>query len=310
MSATRRRYVTLLLALTFLVMAVSGVLAFARPFSIQIVGLHSLMGFLFIALAALHIHNNFRPLKKYAQSKIVWICLIVILILSGVFILQPKPVKQILGLSKNFGPSLDRFELHDTGMSFEYTPSPSYTMQLSVKSGKNYSTQQPPHIAIWLENQGAYHIKTLRAPDDAGKSQLPYWNFKVAGWEQAKRDAESSEETDVDGVSGATPNGSFDPADYILPAQSDTVTPYRLMIEINQPNDAHGVNPDQPSLIYSVEIDNSRPQTFQLLELVGYPKREDEDGKEAWALYYVDDQFGSALHLIDSSLLTIERKTD
>jgi len=174
MSATRRRYVTLLMALTFLLMAVSDVLAFTRPFSIQIIGLHSLMGLLFIALAALHIHNNFRPLKKYAQIEIVWICLIFIFILTGVFILQPKPVKQILGLSKNLGPSLDRFELHDMGMNYEYSLSPSYTMQLRVKSGKSYSTQQPPHIAIWLDNQRAYHIKTLRAPDDADKSQLPY----------------------------------------------------------------------------------------------------------------------------------------
>jgi hypothetical protein len=28
---------------------------------------------------------------------------------------------------------------------------------------------------------------------------------------------------------------------------------------------------------------------------------------EAWGLYYVDESFGSALDLIDSALLTIER---
>ena len=40
------------------------------------------------------------------------------------------------------------------------------------------------------------------------------------------------------------------------------------------------------------------------------PKREedDEDDKEVWALYYVDGSFDSALDLIDSALLTIERK--
>jgi hypothetical protein len=75
-----------------------------------------------------------------------------------------------------------------------------------------------------------------------------------------------------------------------------------LLLEINQPGD------DQPSLVYAVEIDNSLPRTFQLLELRGYPKREDgEDGKEAWPLYYVDESFSSALDLIDSALLTISR---
>jgi len=112
------------------------------------------------------------------------------------------------------------------------------------------------------------------------------------------------EQVDVDGFSGATQNSSFDPADYILPADSDNPMPYRLLIEIDQPGD------DQTSLVYSVEIDNADPRTFQLLDLVGYPKRElDEAGKETWALYFVDDdQFASALDLIDSALLTIERK--
>ena len=66
---------------------------------------------------------------------------------------------------------------------------------------------------------------------------------------------------------------------------------------------------DQPSLVYSVEIDNADPHAFQLLDLVGYPKREenDENGKEVWALYFVDERIDSALGLIDSALLTIER---
>ncbi len=66
---------------------------------------------------------------------------------------------------------------------------------------------------------------------------------------------------------------------------------------------------DQASLVYAVDIDNIDPRTFQLLDLVGYPKREEDDekGKEVWALYYVDDSFTSVLELIDSALLTIER---
>ena len=79
--------------------------------------------------------------------------------------------------------------------------------------------------------------------------------------------------------------------------------PYQMLIEIDQPND------DQPSLVYSVEIDNSDPRAFQLLDLIGYPKREesDENGKEEWSLYFVDERFDSALELIDSALLTIDR---
>jgi hypothetical protein len=62
-------------------------------------------------------------------------------------------------------------------------------------------------------------------------------------------------------------------------------------------------------LVYAVEIDNADPRAFQLLELVGYPKREenDKEGKEVWALYFVDERFTSALKLINSGLLTIDR---
>ncbi len=82
--------------------------------------------------------------------------------------------------------------------------------------------------------------------------------------------------------------------------------PYRLAVEIDQPNDG------QPSLVYTVEIDNASPKTFQLLELEGFPKQEenDADDKEVWALYYIDERFDTALELVDSALLTIERKLE
>jgi hypothetical protein len=67
-----RRVVSLLTALTFLVLATTGVIAFIGPFGIGIVGLHALMGFLFIALIALHILNNSRPLSSYLRSGALW----------------------------------------------------------------------------------------------------------------------------------------------------------------------------------------------------------------------------------------------
>ena len=145
-----------------------------------------------------------------------------------------------------------------------------------------------------LQPETGYHIKTLLAPGD--EAQTPYWAFKHAGWEQAKREAEELEE--VDAITSSTPNASFDPADYILPQATEDSTPYRLLLEINQPGD------DQASLAYLVEINNALPRTFQLLDLHGYPKFE-EDGD--WDLYYIDESYTTALDLIDSALLTIER---
>jgi hypothetical protein len=268
-----------------------------------------LIGFVFIGLIALHILNNTGHLGRYLKRGPVWITLSVVAALAVLFFWQPAPIKGVLGLSKNLGPSLDDYEVTDLGLSYHYTPDPGYEMALTVRSGSGFDTESPPHFAIWLENASQYHIKTLHTPEGKeGRSALPYWDFKRRGWEEAKREAETSgielaEELGFDAISGATQNSSFDPADYILPGDNAESLPYRLLIEINQPGD------DQASLVYAVDIDNFDPCTFQLLDLVGYPKREedDEDGKEVWALYYVDDSFDSALSLIDSALLTIER---
>jgi hypothetical protein len=310
MKERNRSFVSLLTALSFVVLAVSGILAFVRPFSMQVVGLHALMGFVFVGVIALHVANNFSNLSRYMRTKAVWVTLAITVGLTGLFLWQPGPIRSILALSQNLGPAIDQFEMKEDGLVYHYSPRPQYKMALTIRAGKSFDVNKLPHVAIWLENASFYHIRTLREPDEltVGRVALPYWDFKVRGWEEAKRKAKQSgtnlnDQLEVDGVSGATQNSSFDPADYILPADPDNPMPYRLLIEIDQPDD------DQPSLVYSVEIDNADPRAFQLLDLVGYPKHEenDKDGKEVWSLYFVDEQFDSALTLIDSALLTIDR---
>ena len=68
----KRSFVTLLTASSFVVLAASGILAFVRPFSIQVVGLHALMGFVFVGVIAMHVANNIEHLSRYARSKALW----------------------------------------------------------------------------------------------------------------------------------------------------------------------------------------------------------------------------------------------
>ncbi|MEZ6126525.1 MAG: hypothetical protein R3C49_25670 [Planctomycetaceae bacterium] len=306
----KRSFISLLTAMSFVILAVTGILTFVRSFSIHVAGLHALMGFVFTGLIALHVVNNISHLSRYVRTKMLWATLAITAGLTAVFFWQPTPIRSLLALSQNMGPAIDQFEIKDDGLIYHYNPAPEYRMTLNVRAGRAFDAGTPPHFAIWLENASFYHIRTLREPDDlkAGRAALPYWDFKVRGWEDAKRKAntsgqESGDRFQADAVSGATRNSSFDPGDYILPADPDNPMPYRLLIEIDQPND------NQPSLVYSVEIDNADPRTFQLLDLVGYPGREQDDrnGKEVWALYFVDEQFDSALRLIDSVLLRIDR---
>ena len=67
---------------------------------------------------------------------------------------------------------------------------------------------------------------------------------------------------------------------------------------------AKGVK-DQPSIIYKVEIDNKFPKTFQVLDIIGYSKYDSVE--KTWDAYFPDETLTTALKLIDSALLTIER---
>ena len=310
----KRRLVSLFNAILFGVMAVTGVIAFIQPFSIEIIGMHALTGFLFIGVVVGHIFNNSVALKKYIKSPVVLGVIGVTIFTTLLFYYQPAPIKKILGLSGNLGPALDLFEMDEKGMTYRYSPDPGYKMLIDLRTGPAYDLKNPPRLAVWLENQSLYHIKTLYVSDTPdNREQLPYWAFKVKGWEKAQKEAEEknlSLEDSVDAVSEATANGSFDPADYILPTEQNASMPYRVMIEVNQPNDPSSKLDDQPSLVYEVEVDNYDPYTFQLLELVGFPVLEKDTEKEEWYLSYADESIESAFEIVDSVLLQIDRAVD
>ena len=184
----KRRFVSLFNLLLFAVMAGSGVWAFAQPFSIQVIGLHALTGFIFIAVIGLHIANNFVPLKKYSKNSVLWFLIALTGSLAALFYFQPSPIKAILGLSGNLGPALDRFEMNEEGMKYDYVPSPSYKLSLDIRTGSTYSLENPPRLAVWLENQSFYHIKTLYASQsDDAREMLPYWAFKVKVGKRLKK---------------------------------------------------------------------------------------------------------------------------
>ena len=296
----KKQLVNLLVASTFLVLVISGSLAYFRPFSLKTTGLHSLMGFFFILLIYLHVKQNLKGLKKSFHPKNLLLTLSITAGLTVLFIWQPKPVQAILGLSNNLGAAQDRFMMNDNGMIYHYTPTAKFKLKLEVRAGKGYQSQAPPQIAIWLENQSSYHIKTLHSTPIT--EELPYWSWKVKEYEKAKREVEENN-GELLAVSGATPNSSFDARDYILPERNKEA--FYLVIEVNQPGDSNKSYPDQPSLIYKVEIDNKYPSAFQVLELMGYSKFDDDE--KSWEAYYPDGSITTALKLIDSALLTIER---
>ena len=310
----QRNLVSLTIAILFLILAVTGIMGFFLPFDLLIVSVHSLLGFLFIGAIILHLKNNFRQLKKYFQN---WTALIITLLIAGLALIilwQPAPVKAVLGLSKNLGPVVDRFELKDDKITYTYSPANHYKMQLNFKGGKAFQPASPPYIAIWLENTSRFHLKTLyHTPQQDSSSILPYWSYKKSEYEKYKKRSEEYKERgknleeELDALSSATPNDSFDPADYIVPKDPEKESPYRLLIEINMPDDGNDYHKDQPSLVYAVEVDNRNPRSYQVLDLVGYPEAEKGEETLEWSLRYVDETITTAHDLYDSAMLLIER---
>jgi len=92
----KRSFTSLLTASSFVVLSVSGILAFILPFSIQIIGLHALIGFLFVGLVVMHVTNNFAHLSRYSKSKLLWVTLGITSVLTALFFWQPRPVKSVL----------------------------------------------------------------------------------------------------------------------------------------------------------------------------------------------------------------------
>ena len=309
----KRHWVSSLIAMLFITLVITGVMGFFLPFNILTVSVHALVGFVFTASIALHIKNNYKALKYYFTKRSAAFLLLFVVALVTVILLQPKPVTAIIGLSSNVGPDPSRFKMDGQRMLYRYDPAPNYRMLLEVMGGPVYDANDPPYLAIWVENRSGYHIKSLyHSERDGYRKQLPYWHYKRSTYLRFKKEQEAKSEAeqkeDLDALSSATENDSFDPADYIVPKDSSREAPYRVLIEINQPGDSNEHHADQPSLVYSVEVDNKDPRSFQVLEIVGYPVAEEgEAGEMSWSLYYADETITSARDLLDSALLRIAR---
>lgn len=312
----RRQTISLLIAMLFVTLAVTGIMGFFLPFDLLTVSVHSLTGFVFITAIAFHIKNNFRQIRNYFSTRTALVLLLFVTGFIAIILYQPAPIKAILSLSRNKGPELvlDHFEIQGDRMTYNYAPAPHYQMQLDLKGGPAFNPDHPPYIAIWIENKSGYHIKSLYHSEQAGYEKLlPYWHHKRAKYIENKlineKKQNDTESDDLDALSSATDNYSFDPKDYIVPEDPAKESPYRVVIEINMPSDANEHYEDQPSLVYRVEVDNKDPRSYQVLEIVGFPKSEIVDGETEWELYYADETITTARDLYDSALLQIDRKS-
>tara|TARA_B110001469_G_scaffold124143_1_gene137298 strand:+ start:1701 stop:2138 length:438 start_codon:yes stop_codon:yes gene_type:complete len=137
--------------MTFVVMVVSGCLAFFLPFSIKITGLHALMGFMFLWMIVAHVSNNVSGMKRSFNPRILLSSAALTGLLTVLFIWQPAPVKAILRLSQNKGASLETFELQVDTFSYLYTPAENYQLKLDIKFGEGFARSHHQRLQSGLK---------------------------------------------------------------------------------------------------------------------------------------------------------------
>ncbi len=299
---TRRALASLSLLIAVGVVTATGAIAFLRPFSLTVTSLHVVFGLCLVIAAIWHIGHNIPQLKRYLKTQSAVVCATAATVLAAAVFLQAPPIRTFMGWSADADRSPVSWLDREGRLRLRYAASEDCLLVLDVQKGPTYPVTAPC-MAIWLENESAYHIHTLHAPErEDGARRLPYWRDKRAKWQKAREESEAASSEDTDAVSGATPNASFDPADYILADDQR----YTVLLEISATRDDAT---EHASLVYSVEIDNSEPVRFQVLSRLGIPEPSPAD--DAWVIGYDVSRLGEdALNRIDSALVTLDRRDD
>lgn len=88
MKKETREVATSFTTLTFLVIAISGVMMFFHFNDMLVKELHEILGLVFVAAAFLHVFVNWKSMKSYFSKKIFISALVITTAVSGLFIFQ------------------------------------------------------------------------------------------------------------------------------------------------------------------------------------------------------------------------------
>lgn len=195
-----------------------------------------------------------------------------------------------------------------------------YEMFLGIKK------QNPPQIAIWLEDLDGHYLSTLYVTHKAGyqqfsgnkkrKEALPYWNHARLSKKTEKTAADgltgaTTLQTIPDAVTGATPNGSFDLK--IVPREN--LEKFIIRAEINHSTDYNEYYPKtaifgeenysaesgQPAVIYEATVDRSSGQKEYLMQIIGHSSPDGSDG----SLYSDLSKLTSAKNIVEEITIKI-----
>lgn len=338
-----RKIVSLSIALSFLILLVTGILSFYQEYTRPIATIHTVFGFVFTAGVCMHLSNNILPFRKYIKGWIPLSSLAGVTILLGSAYIGIPPIQKMMAWgakSKATGGKevTDKYEFYELDISKDIQ------LSLDLLRGEHY---WHPQIAIWTEDSLGNYIETLfvskatakglffggRSKDnfktfDAEKNSqskdyrrvnaLPVWSRSRGILYDDGMYVPTREKPIADAISGATPIESFKMKTSIEQSKKFTI---RLEINVAFDDNEHYSEFDyaddevfhsgtgqlgQPSLIFAANVDLEDGQDYYFMKLLGHGHHSGQSGE----IYEDLSHLTTSLEIVERIVLSVKENKE
>ena len=311
-----RKIVSLSIALSFLVLSITGVLSYFYDYTRVLATIHTVFGFLFTIGIVLHLFNNLKPLSNYVKGKVIFpIGLLVAFVFSATYF-QVPPFSSIMDFgaklkaSNKKGLSLAEHEVLEMDLSRDLE------LSIDLVRGEHY---WHPQMAVWLEDGDGNFIETIyiskataqglffggrsknnfkefdakpsASTDYRRVNALPVWSHKRGVTYDDGMYVPTRDKPLPDAITGATLQDNF-----TLLSSIDSLNTFNVKVEINVAFDDNEYYseydfPDddtfhngtgqlgQPSIIYHATVDLNDDKNYYLMDLMGHGHHSGQNGE-------------------------------
>lgn len=328
-----RHIANLGLLLSFVTLAVTGVMSFVLPFSITTTRVHLVFGLATIVLVGMHLATRVRYFTRIASQSVKgagqakpqvprWLLGAIVVVWAGLLATsfygtQPATAVESISYESRRKAEIVRPRPRTAALTLEHAvrvvqlKPDDRSVLIEIDVEYNDALDQAPVAAIWAETTRGAMIETLYLDPALAYSETPDWHGKPTPrhailpiWRHRYTLINGIDPIgEIDAVTSATPKHSETLNDY-LETDADKLTIY---LEFNAVGDTDAAWPDphvgQPSVVYAVFIDLEAPQTYHLMQLVGHGGGAEQNGEVNYDL----DAISSAKQIVEKVLVKLVR---
>ena len=325
-----RHLVNFGLLFSFSVLAVTGVLAYLRPFSITVTQIHIIAGFVTLVLVIMHLLARLPYFKnRITKGKQGASLRLQVILFGSVFgflvygsVSSIPPASWLIDNSYEHRNSSQIVRSSSLVGFEEPAPHRKWIVResqenngsgLSILLSFQQELNSMPSIAVWAESTIGSMIETLYLEQSLAYSEVPLWDdYKTQRshilplWRHRYTLLSGIKPSgEVDAVSGATESHRFALDPYLEAGKGNE---FVLCVEINAPRDFSNDFPDpllgQPSLLYTCLVEVDRDEPYYLFELTGHGGG---DAISTGNVQYDLEIIGSAKKMKDLFLVKLEK---